>query len=74
MAKGVFQLILQIIGGKNFIGFILFFVLYIFSMIFGFFKHSLFFAFSVIGLIGAVIFIVRIVSNLLKEIRRRNTE
>lgn len=67
-------MIWNIIGIRNVIGFILFFVIYFFSLKVGFFQQSAFFVFGIIGLIGAVFFIVRIVSNILKEMKKRNTE
>ncbi|MEJ9281300.1 hypothetical protein [Ureibacillus thermosphaericus] len=67
-------MIFQIMGIGNAIGFIMFFFIYLLSMILGFFKHSTFFALAIIGFGGAVYYVVRIVSNILKEIKKRNTE
>lgn len=61
-------------GVGNIIGFLLFFVIYFFSLMFGFFQQTAFFIFGIIGLIGAVFFIVKIVSNILKEMKKRNLE
>lgn len=33
-----------------------------------------FFVLSAVGLIGTIVYVVRIVSNILKEIKKRNTE
>lgn len=56
----------------NIIGILFFFVLFIFGMMFSG-VQSLFFGIGIIGFLGTVFFVVRIVSDVLKEMHRRNT-